>query len=68
MICDRTLEGREAQALAVKASPFGPGLDETEWVQRVEVWYTEDHEAVDFVEFRVFDGERRQKTIRIPGY
>lgn len=68
MVCDRTLEGPAARVLAAKTPPFGPGLTDLDWVQRVEVWYTEDHEGVDFVEFRVFDGERRRKTIRIPGY
>ena len=68
MTCERTLEGLDAQTFAKSDPPFGPGLDDVAWVQRVETWYTEDHEGVDFVEFRVFDGERRRKTVRVPGY
>jgi len=68
MVCDRALEGVEAQALAAKALPFGPGLDEVAWVQRVEVWFTEGSEDVDFTEFRVFDGRVRRKTVRVAGY
>jgi len=68
MVCNRTLEGIEAQALAAKAMPFGPGLDGVEWVQRVEVWFTEDSDEVDFTEFRVFDEQARWKTVRVAGY
>ncbi len=68
MICDRILKGSEAQTLAVEAMPLGPQLDDATWVQRIEVWFTEDLEGVDFTEFRVFDHQARQKTIRIPGY
>ncbi len=68
MVCDRTLEGIKAQVLAAKALPFGPGLDEVAWVERVEVWFTEDSEGVDFTEFRVFDGDGRRKTVRVAGY
>ena len=68
MVCDRTLEGIKAQALAAKALPFGAALDGVEWVQRVEVWFTEDSDEVDFTEFRVFDGNVRRKTIRLAGY
>jgi len=67
MVCDQVLEGVEAQALAAKALPFGPGLDGVEWVHRVEVWFTEDSEGVDFTEFRVFGGSARRKTIRVAG-
>ncbi len=48
--------------------PFGPALDGVEWVKRVEVWFTEDSEGVDFTEFRVFDGQVRRKTIQLAGY
>jgi len=68
MVCDRALDGVEAQALAAKAMPFGPALDGVEWVRRVEVWFTEDSEDVDFTEFRVFDGRVRRKTVRVAGY
>lgn len=68
MVCDRVVEGVEAQALAAKALPFGPGLDGVEWVQRIEVWFTEDSEGVDFTEFRVFDGQARCKTIPVVGF
>jgi hypothetical protein len=68
MVCDRSLEGIKAKALAAKAMPFGPGLDGVEWVKRVEVWFTEDSEGVDFTEFRVFDGRVRRKTVRVAGY
>jgi len=54
MICDRVLDG--------------PGLDLVEWVERVEVWFTEDADGVDFTEFLVFDGAHRRKTIRVAGY
>lgn len=68
MVCYRMVEGVEAQALAAKALPFGPALDGVEWVKRVEVWFTEDSDEVDFTEFRVFDGNVRRKTIRLAGY
>jgi len=65
MVCDRMVEGVEAQVLAAKAMPFGPGLDGVEWVERVEVWFTEDSEGT---EFRVFDEQVRRKTVRMAGY
>lgn len=68
MVCDRVLEGAEAQALAATAMPFGPGLDDVTWVTHVEVWLTEDREDVDFTEFRVRAGTQRRKTIRVAGY
>jgi len=68
MICDRVLDGTAAQVLAAKTPPFGPGLDPVEWVERVEVWFTEGADGVDFTEFRVFDGAHRCKTIRVAGY
>jgi len=68
MVCDQVLKGVEAQVLAAKAMPFGPGLDGAEWVERVEVWFTEDSDEVDFTEFRVFDGTSRRKTVRVAGY
>jgi len=68
VVCDQVVEGDEAQALAAKAMPFGPGLDEVAWIQRVEVWFAEDSEGVDFTEFRVFDGTSRRKTVRVKGY
>ncbi len=68
MVCDRLVEGDEAQALAAKAMPFGPGLGDAAWVQRVEVWYTDDADGVDFTEIRVFDADRRRKTVRVAGY
>ncbi len=68
MVCDQVLKGVEAQALAAKAMPFGPALDGVEWVKRVEVWFTEDSDEVDFMEFRVFDGQVRRKTVRVAGY
>lgn len=68
MVCDRTVDGIAAQTLAAKPMPFGPGLDDVAWVQRVEVWFTEDSEGVDFTEFRMFDGTDRRKTVRVAGY
>ena len=68
MVCDQVLIGVPAQAFPVKALPFGPALDGVEWVQRVEVWFTEDSEGVDFTEFSVFDGRVRRKTVRVAGY
>jgi len=68
MICDRIVEGPKAQALASKPQPFGPALEAANWVSHVEVWYTEDHEGVDFTEFRVFDGSVRRKTVQVAGY
>ena len=68
MICNRTIDGAAARTLTAQAPPFGLGLTDTAWVQRVEVWYPADHEGVDFVAFRMFDATRRRKTIRIPGF
>lgn len=68
MVCHKNAEGQEAQTLAAKPLPFGPGLDDVAWVRRAEVWFTEDSDGVDFTEFRVFDGERRRKTVRVNGY
>jgi len=68
MVCDRILEGPAAPTLAAKPMPFGPGLEDVSWVTRVEVWFTEDHEGVDFTEFRVFDDRVQRKTIRVAGY
>jgi hypothetical protein len=68
MVCDRTLTGANVQLLAAEPQPFGPALDDMTWVHRVEVWYTEDQDVVDFTEFRVFDGVQRRKTVRVAGY
>ncbi len=68
MTCDRVLDGPAAQVFAAQTPPFGPGPDAVHWVERVEVWFTEEAEGVDFTEFRVFDGARRRKTIRVVGY
>ncbi len=68
MVCDRILEGADAHTLAAQKMPFGPALDDLTWVERIEVWYTEDREGVDFTEFRVFDGNGRRKTVRVAGY
>ena len=68
MRCDQTVGGVKAQALAAKAPPFGPGLEDVAWVKRVEIWFTEDPDGVDFTEFRVFDAYRRRKTVRVAGY
>lgn len=65
---DRMVEGHAAQTLAAKPMPFGPELDDVAWVQRVEVWFTEDADGVDFTEFQVFDAERHRKTVRVAGY
>lgn len=68
MICHRAVEGSAAHVLASTAPPFGPGLEDAAWVTRVEVWETDDEDGVDFAEFRIVEGARRRKTIRIPGY
>ncbi len=62
------IEGTEAQALgdygpAVWTRVSGRGLGGAR-----RMWYTEGSDDVDFTEFRVFDRERRRKTIRVAGY
>lgn len=68
MVCDRVLDGLEVQALAAKPRSFGRELEAVDWVCRVEMWYMEGDEGMDFTEFRVFDGGHGRKTIRVAGY
>jgi len=63
MLCDQTMVGPRSSRLAAKPMLFGPGLDDVSGVTRVEVWFTEDHEGVDFTEFQGFVGNQRWKTI-----
>ena len=68
MRCDQTVGGVKAPALAAKAPSFRPGLEDVDWVKRVEIWFTDAHDDVDFTEFRVFDAFRRRKTVRVARY